>query len=358
MSNRAILVLSILAIVLAAPALSASDYTLTSTDSRDIPEKTVSVEGEGYTVSSMVTVFPGDSITASITKPEDVDGRVYMYRNDDGVQTVQIDKRVYGSSDTVTFSTSNWEAGSYVMSLYANGSRREIMPVVLNGYQTAIEVPAANQVDQSMDVSVTLDEDEASLPPHSVEFVLANNSYHQRVDGEKLSGGEYEATISRTTYSLGEYYVYAAVYSDESMGEDSNEIIAVSDSRDVEIVDEKETTTTEDTSSKSSTTDEDGETTSDPPASTSTDSTTPEQTSPTTSSDQLTTTEGEQTTVQTSDPGQESSSTSTETGIIQPNTPTKTGGTTTETTAPASPLIAIVGISLVGFLVWNRRTKQ
>lgn len=338
MNHRVLAVLLVSLAIVHSPVVAAPGYDLAIQGSIDTPDRVVSHQDSSYTISSIAVKSPGESVTISVTKPN-IPARVYAYRNDNGAKSIQDSEPLSEDETTATFNTDRWQSGSYLFAIYANSTHQAVHPLVLEGYGTTLNTPSATGSHSKFDVSLALDPKDRTAPPHSVEFVFANDSTQTRVTGTQVSEMEYSGTVSIDEFAPGKYRLYAVVYSSESTPSGGNEIVAVSQPDRISIDSELENgsnggmaetkthTTTITTPNK--------KTSGTPPTPvTSTTRTTP---SDTISTQQSTTTESSNQTATTDD-------------VIMPATSTKT----TSTSTPAFPANTIVALAvLILILRWR-----
>lgn len=349
MYHRRFVVVVLVVTVAAGAAFGAGGYDISTPTDVDTPERTVSAEGESFTVTAIAKAQPGETIQVSVTRPEATYGRLYVYRNDDGQTAIVTSERIDAAETTVSFDTSRWGgSGSYVLSIWENDTNQAVLPVVLEGYETSFEPPDAVEAGGSLDLRVTLSAGDRSLPPQRVEFVFANESTHSRVAADQVSDGTYEATLSLSEYDPGEYRAYAVVYSQESTGADENEIVALSDAKTVTLTETDDGSATEGGSSDG------GE---------ETPTVTPTQTTPTTTGPQGTTVPTHETSTSTDTTDEPPSSTTggtdlpssptttTDSSVITPNSPT----TSTAVATPGFSLATgLAALALAGFVLARR----
>lgn len=208
-------------------ASTTAEYDISVNDAIDTPPKTVTIEGKTHTVSSLVAVQPGSSFKVEVTLPPDQRGRLYVYRNDDGATSTQTSELVTASSTTVTIATDGWQASSYVISLYANGTHHGVIPLVVEGYESTLKTPSTIESGATLSVTLSLSAGKHDPPPHSVEFVFANGSTYDRFAAGQESPTQYTGSLSLDTYAPGDYRLYAVVYSNETTRTGAQEVIAI-----------------------------------------------------------------------------------------------------------------------------------
>lgn len=254
MSSRARLfatgaLLSVLVVGIATAAT--GGFAIDSPDATLVPERTVDVQGETYTVDAQVAADPGDQVSVEVRAPDE------SYR----VQIFNASQRIMDRSGretgdaTIPFDLSGYEHGSYAVAVYSNAEARyvAVMPLLVRGYEVGVSAPDSVGADETFDVSIDVTATAASGDPARVSAVLANEEgTNHRVDAT-ATDGRYVATVDASDLPTGEYTVYGTVQNDETVrdrqelvGLDSGGSLTVSDSQDTETTEtETETTDTE-----------------------------------------------------------------------------------------------------------------
>lgn len=216
---------TLLALVLAvsvAPAAMAATFEISASDTTPIPERTVEVEGQSFTFDTMVRVNQGDSISIDVSGPDELYD-VYLYNSDKSIEASE-----RGSGDeSFSFDLSGYEPGSYVVSVYYDGTHDTVQPVLVSGYDVSVDAPSSVSDGESVDVSVDLAATAASSSPANVKVIAAQGGTTHEADATG-SDGEYTATFDASTLDEGDYDVYAVAQGDEeAFGE--QELLGLSD---------------------------------------------------------------------------------------------------------------------------------
>jgi|AntDeeMinimDraft_5_1070356.scaffolds.fasta_scaffold00222_8 hypothetical protein len=206
---------ALLAVVVAvslAPAAGAqSGFGISASDTTPVPERTVTVGGDSFTFDSMVRADQGDTVTVDVTAPNDDSYRLHV-RNS-GNEIVE-DRRGAGGDESFTVDLSNYEYGSYAVAVYQDGSYETVQPLLVSGYDVAVDAPASVGSDGSAEVTVDLTATAASADPANVQVIVAQGDTTETFDASG-GGGEYTATIDGGALEEGDYTVYAVAQGDE-----------------------------------------------------------------------------------------------------------------------------------------------
>jgi len=365
---RTVILLSLVAALLlaAGSAVASSGYTVESTTSIDTPSRTVTVQGNEYTVSSLGYRDVGDTIPVEVSRPGDGMFTVYLYNGDGSIMD-----SVDGSENgTYTLDdTTSLERGTYVLVLEADGSRQTIQPVVMSGYDFAVDAPEEASENERVTVTIELTGD--TERPNYVDIAVMNDSTHRYVT-TKVGDRTYSVTFD--DLAADEYEIYAAARSDEEVN-GRDEVTGVSSVETLTITSSGETTT-EPTTTESSSGGDSDPSTSDPDDSSgepSTDTTTtvstntteqtattPETTTATTTSTvtpDSPNTDGGNSTSTDGSGGDEGEPTSNDSNVIDPSTPTETQPGESDASTPMFPL-NVVGALIVSVLLLRRERDR
>lgn len=220
---RVPLFIAILLLLTAPIAVAATDYTITSTPSIDTPDRTVQIEGDEYTVSSVGRAAPGSDFRIETTAPSGASYDVYLYDGDRNI----MDTRSAEGDDSIQFSTEYLDSGSYVAAIYGpEGSVRAIQPVVVSGYQVEVSDLETVSENEGFDVSVSLQKRSESARIDEIEIVVVQDGILvERTTATKATDA-YTATVS--PLESGRYTVYAVVRN-QSTVRGKHELIGISD---------------------------------------------------------------------------------------------------------------------------------
>ncbi len=241
------LVLSLLFLVVAVALGGATgSYGLSVSGSVDVPDRTLTHEGTGYDVGSIAERSQGESLTVSVSVPDDTSFHVDLY---DADQRLVADRSGSGS-EQVTFDTGNLGPGTYLLALYANGEYRAIHPLVVTGYDLSTSHDNEVPVDGTLTVTVDVTATAASGSPTAVEVVIWRGSTTAQATATETDSGEYVADLSLAGLASGSYTVYAVAQGSDVVYGGQQELLGLSGSSAVTIS-EDETPTPEGSSPSS-----------------------------------------------------------------------------------------------------------
>ncbi|ELZ31348.1 hypothetical protein C474_08602 [Halogeometricum pallidum JCM 14848] len=211
-------------------------YSVEAQNTIDIPDRTVSVEGTDYTVSSIGKVTAGETLEATTSGPDGEEFDVDLYSGDQELINSDV-----GTDGSVSFSTENLQPGTYILAVYtADGSIVSPQPVVVAGYETTLDAPSEMTAGQSSDVTVQLDDVADLGSPENVELVITqDDEVVDTVQMNSESTYEYTAEIGSSLES-GEYRMYAMVHNETTVGGenalgDDNDIVGVTDAKTLSV---------------------------------------------------------------------------------------------------------------------------
>lgn len=243
-------VLLVLFLFVAAAAVSlpivggAGSYSLSisdspTTDSVDVPERTFTIEGSEYTVSEIGRTESGGSVPVVVSIPDGQEVEVHLRNHENQNQQVKVGVT---NGETVTFSTDSLSPGTYFAAIYYDGQTRAIVPVIVEGYDVAANVPSQVPNGGDASVTVTVSPTASSGDPHLVQVVVGDASEAIRVNATE-SGDGYEATVPTDDLSTGTYAVYAVVRGETEMRNGRLMVLAVSDRHSLSVTEETPTPT-------------------------------------------------------------------------------------------------------------------
>jgi hypothetical protein len=222
------------------------NYTLSVQNTVDLADRTVTIEGQTFTESSISKVRQGTDITAQVTAPDsDASYTVNLYNNE--FQIVQ--SRSKTGSGTATFDTGSLAPGSYMVGVLEDGEFRAIQSVVVPGYRvtTTTERPGGGEgpgagpggVDPGarsrvVHVTVSVTQTAASESPETVQAVLVGDDTTRFVTAEQ-EDGRYRATIPLVGLDRGSYEVVGAVRGADSLRDGRKVVRGLSRTTTVEI---------------------------------------------------------------------------------------------------------------------------
>ncbi|ELZ77958.1 cell surface glycoprotein [Haloferax larsenii JCM 13917] len=344
-----ILVVALLCGGVAPSALGAADYSISTANDIDTPNRTVTIEGDEYEVSSVGQVEKNDTLTVNTEAPSGTEYDIYIYNGDRDI----VDTAAVEGDDSETFDTTYFgNPGSYVAALYVDGNIERIQPVVVSAYRVSADLPEQTTVGEDVTVDVSLSKVTEIPDPHSVEVVVSqNDSLVSRVDASETDSLSYEASLS-SDLEAGTYDVYAVVRNETTV-EGKHELVGISNTQSLTVEEsDSETSAPGGGGSDSETSTPDTTTATQTPAET-TQSPTNTTTSATTSSPSTT-----ETTTTTAPTSTQTPQTTTDDGVLTPNTESATPEQTS--TSLPGPWLPALGVLLLGtaLAVWTRRDGQ
>lgn len=233
-----------------------SEYDITVESGEvTVPERTVSVGGQQFTVTSVAPVAPDSArLPVRVSAPAGGNYDVILYNNNPGIEQYQPG---FQGSNTTVFGIGNLPAGTYA--IVADTREVEaVQPVVIEAYETTLSVPETVPQGERFTADISLS---GTTPaPAAVDVVIANASVNERIRATAVGSGAYTAEIP-AGYAVGEYRVYAAVRNSTTTGSASvTDILSMSGERTVRVTatdeptDQQNTTNTTPTEVSSSTT--------------------------------------------------------------------------------------------------------
>ncbi|WP_396611651.1 hypothetical protein ACH9L7_15860 [Haloferax sp. S1W] len=348
-----VLVSTLLLVCLAAAPLSAAGDTAYDVDidgSVDVPDRTISTKWGDKTIDEIGSASLDGTVSASTDGPTN---ESYSIRLIDSEQRLRASKNVDGGgSASYDFDLDRYDAGTYAIAATNDSDEvYAVEPFVINGY--TVDQTAASKVEEqrALDVEINLTEesDDVDNPPAEVEVALTNGSAIVRTVATKESGLNYTASVDVESLSTGDYELYTGVKSDnEVYGE--QELIAISDSVTVSVVEEgslpdDDNSSDDGSSSGDGSSDPTETTTTSAPNGTNTTST-PDNSTTTTPGDSNATATPEQTT--TTEPNTTVTTTQTTTATTTASNQTSATSPNSPTTATEVPVWSSGGMLLLG----------
>lgn len=245
-STRSILVLVVLvATVLGAVAPSGgatdatSDFEISISSSIDVPTRTVTIEGDNFTVSNVARRFPGDSLKVNVTAPSsDTEYDVNLYNSDTKIEQSE----AMTGSGTATFDTGDLTAGIYYAAVYHDGSTVTIHPVVIAAYEVTLDIPSEAESDSTVSATVDVTKRVRDRPPNFVQVVVGDEQYDLRVNASEESPGTYTTEFT-VDLPEGEYVAYGAARGENETDNGDKEVVGISDGHTFRVVEPTPTPT-------------------------------------------------------------------------------------------------------------------
>lgn len=324
----------------AGTAESAGDeYDISIANSVDTPSRTVTFQDKDHEVSAVAVADPGESVSVDVTAPEG-SYRVYIYNGD---EQIEASKRGEGDG-SYSFDLSNYDAGTYLVTVYQDGNYEAIHPVVVRGYDVSVDHPSSVTAGNDIDVDVELTQTADVATPDSVEIAVADEQDEVNVTATRESGTTYVATVPTDDLATGNYDVYAGVRIDETaFGERA--IVGVSGASAVEITDPEPTTTSAPSTTRTTTT----QSTTTATQTTSENQTTSTTLTTTATAPETATATPTETTQATTARTDETATTTTDDGVLTPNATTTNASASTGQpgVGPAGAVLAVVAAAVL-----------
>ena len=172
----------------------------------DVPPRTVSVDGTTFEVTRLVVVREGETVTASVTAPNDDVYSTNVYNSDEQL----VDFSRGEGSGTHHFDAADLGGpGTYSLGVVQDGDVEAVQPLVVSGYDFDVAIPGELPTDEVVEVELTVMATSASGPPGGVELVLADEISETRIEATHVDGQTYVATVDADSFGTGEYGAYA-----------------------------------------------------------------------------------------------------------------------------------------------------
>ena len=225
----AAVVLCVVSLGSAAIAASAGPYSVTSTGSIDVPDRTITLDGQEFEIRSVGHVTPGEPIEAITKAPENESYVLYLYDN----QVNRTEFTRINGDGSASFPSDNLDPGTYVLALRADREYQVIHPVVVSGYDVAVDTSGEIVPGETFTVEITLSERPNAPAIDSVTVVQTQDdeaveeAEATSVDGEDLT---YEAELIAPSEER-EVRLLTTVLGEESIAYTSEqEMLALTDS--------------------------------------------------------------------------------------------------------------------------------
>lgn len=216
----------------------ADSYRLTVDGSIDVPSRTVEAGGAQFRVDAIARGDPGGALDARVAVPADEPYWLYLY---DGDRRIVTGSRGEGPGTNVV-ALDGIDPGTYVLALSVDGVNERAVPVVVRGYDVALDAPRSVPPNGTVRATVGVEPrrvpngtDGAAVPNvTSVELVLAGDTETRRVEATLVADGRYAATIDAATLSEADYRAYANVRGRETVS-GRRQLLGVSDARNLTV---------------------------------------------------------------------------------------------------------------------------
>jgi len=250
---RVALVVLVVAVALAGTpgALGARSYGLDSPSAVDVPRTVVSGDGMALNLNKIARVSRGEPFVLRTRAPDDAVYRVELLNRHGMVY--DISNRTLRGDDTTTFETDYLQPGSYIAVLYDHGVSQAALPVVVEGYDVAVDAPEATEAATDVTVSATTTRVSDAPAADRVELLVVD-SVSKEVVVQRVMNATNDAGAYSTTVRLvdpGPYRLYVNVRG-QRLAEGYQEVLGFSDPLTLSVT-ASSSPTTEDTSDAAST---------------------------------------------------------------------------------------------------------
>lgn len=195
---------------LGGPANADDAFDITVSDAVDLPPRTVTFQGQTFTVSGTLRTDPGTPHDVEVDAP-DVVYRVYVYNSDQQI----VESRRGDGPSSFTFDFDGYVPGSYALVVNYDGVFEDVFPVVVEGYTVAHDAPDAAESGDSIEVTVDVTETVADEPPAAVTVIVADADMSVRTRADR-TGDTYTATVSLAEVDAGTYTIWAVAQGNET----------------------------------------------------------------------------------------------------------------------------------------------
>lgn len=202
----------LIALVILSNATASAGTTISLDNTIDIPDRTVTYQGNTYEVQDMGAYSPGESVNISINTTDIKSFQLSLLDKNKNflwnhmVYYTEGRTEVSMPADVVT------TPGTYAFAVFYQGDIMAVKPVVFSQYKMSV-IPDSTTIAPggTLQVKVRVVPD-TSLP---VKVVLARNSSSIESVVNRTGEGEYEAEINIPVSAYGVFSLYAAIASDK-----------------------------------------------------------------------------------------------------------------------------------------------
>lgn len=189
-------------------------YDVTSEDSVDVPDRTLSFGGQEFNIGSIGYVMPGDPIEAEAHAPEGEDYTLYLFDN----RASQINQTQMTGNGSATFSTEGLEPGTYNLAVRAEGEIKSVHPVVVSGYDAEVTLTESLVPGEPFTLEIELTERAEGPSPETLTVVRGNGSrVAENVTATAVDGDlQYEAVLTAPSNEQ-EIKLLTTVFGEESI---------------------------------------------------------------------------------------------------------------------------------------------
>jgi len=251
MRGTSTVLLLVLVAVLAVAAAGNSAYSLSGTPSIETPTRSVSYQGQQYTIDAVSRISATGSVTITTDVPEGAAYELNLRGPDN--QLVSSERLVDDANYTFSYFGFG-EAGTYAVTIQDGGDTVAAYPVVIAGYDLSITSPGRVEEDDEVTLEATVEE--RAVDRHSsldsVQVIVGNDDVERQRVMSPTTGDAYAATISTAGLDPGTYNVYVVARGNATVRQRA-EILGVSDTVRMAVGDRETTAQPTDTAAMPST---------------------------------------------------------------------------------------------------------
>ncbi len=219
--------LTIGATVTVGPVAAQDDYSLTVGGAVKVPSQTVEFGDDTFEVSTVGITDPGGTVQVHSSGPSDGYNLVLL----NGDKQVVDDASVSGD-DSANLNVDP-SAGTYFVTLNIDGERERLQPVVAEGYDVSLSIPANATNGEPVNATVDVERREGTEKDvESVEVVLWGDDNNQTVTVDGDGEGLYNVMV--TVDEPGDFVVHATVRGEQTI-DGGNELLAISERHEVSV---------------------------------------------------------------------------------------------------------------------------
>ncbi|TKX87532.1 hypothetical protein EXE43_02620 [Halorubrum sp. SS5] len=197
---------------------------MTSAGSSDVPDRTITLDGQDFEIQSVGHVEPGETIEATTQAPDGKEYILYLYNN----RVDRIDFSRMTGNDSASFPTGELDPGTYVLVVRADREFQSIHPVVVAGYDPTVDTAGEVTPGEQFTVEVDPDAEEYENAPdiNSVTVLRTKNGEAvEEVEATPVDGSDtYEAELTAPD-EAGDVRLVTTVLGEESIAYTSEQEI-------------------------------------------------------------------------------------------------------------------------------------
>lgn len=338
-----LLLVCVVITLLTTPALAVSGYSLTGSNAMAVPAQTITYENRDITVDSISQIGADESVTVTTDVPADTSYDLQL-RGPDG-ELISNQRKTGDVTRTYSYFGSG-EAGTYAAIIHHRGDPFAIHPIVIAGYDVAVSTPETVETGDEVTITATVTERsvETNSPLKRVDLVVGNGDVEKHQRMSEQDDGTYATTIDTEELSAATYDVYVVVRGEDTVFGEA-EMLGISDTAELPVTEQSDGSARDE--SDASDTDA-GETATDSPgadgAAGDGEAVTPA------------TSDGDEMTPATGDENGITTETSTdETNVISPSTPTADTPTTASSSVSLFTILALLAVVASALIVARYR---